>query len=70
MHVPWKPCPFGNEDHTICDGDLKVGCPIMYQVELVEGKDRPKELGPKDFDDQGKTVGLMLCQRIFGILTK
>ena len=60
MHVPWKPCSFGNEDHTICDCDLKEGCPIMYWVELVEGKDRPKELGPKEFDDRGRTVGLMM----------
>ncbi len=43
---------------------------LQWEVELVEGKDRLKELGPKDFDDQGKTVGLMLCQRIFGILAK
>ncbi len=33
----------------------------MHQVELVEGKDWQKELGSKEFNDQGKTVGLILC---------
>jgi len=28
---------------------------------IVEGKDRPKELGLKEFEDLGKTVGPMLC---------
>ncbi len=60
MCIPWKPHLFGNKYHTICDGDSKKGCPLIYQVELVEGKDWPKELGPKEFEDQGKTVGLMM----------
>ncbi len=45
MCVPRKLHPFGNEYHTICNGDLKIGTPIMFQVELVEGKDRPPQLG-------------------------
>ncbi len=61
MCVLWKPHSFGNIYHAICGADLKEGCPIMYRVEIVEGKDQPNELGPKKFDDQGKTVGLMLC---------
>ncbi len=39
MCVPQKPHLFGNKYHTICDVDLKEGCPIMYHIELVEGKD-------------------------------
>mmetsp|Transcript_11947 Transcript_11947/g.25228 ORF Transcript_11947/g.25228 Transcript_11947/m.25228 type:complete len:318 (-) Transcript_11947:177-1130(-) len=60
MCVPRKPHPFGNEYHTICNGDLKIGTPIMFRVELVEGKDRPPQLGRKEFEEHGKTVGLML----------
>ena len=56
MVVPRKPHPFGNEYHTLCCG--KTG--IMYHVEIVEGKDRPPEKGPKQYDEKGKTVGLVL----------
>ncbi|KAL3786425.1 hypothetical protein ACHAWO_007977 [Cyclotella atomus] len=41
MVVPRKPHPEGNEYHTICDGDQ--GRPILWRMELVEGKDRPKK---------------------------
>lgn len=59
MFVARKPHPFGNEYHTIADGD--AGHPILYRVELREGKDRPPELGPKEFDNLGgPTVGLMV----------
>ncbi len=51
MCFPWKSHPFENKYHTVCDGDLKEGCPIMYWVELVKGKDWPEELGPKEFND-------------------
>jgi hypothetical protein len=37
MCVPQKPHPFGNEYHTIADGD--GGKPILWQIKLVEGKD-------------------------------
>jgi hypothetical protein len=40
MTLPWKPHPFGNEYHSIADGD--DGHFIMWRVKLVEGKDRPK----------------------------
>ena len=57
MCVPRKPWPFGNEWHTIACGI----CGIIYQAELVEGKDEPKcNRGPKEFDELGKTVGLLL----------
>ena len=39
MFVPRKPHPFGNEYHSICCGLSGV----MFAIELVEGKDRPKE---------------------------
>jgi hypothetical protein len=55
MVVPRKPHPFGNEYHTACCG--KSG--ILWALELVEGKDRPRELGPKEFDSEGATVGLL-----------
>ena len=57
MVVPWKPHPFGNEYHSICDGDLAVGKgnPIMVHVELQEGKDCPSELEDEAF----------LCRPIF-----
>ncbi len=60
MCGPQKPHPFGNEYHKLCDGDLKCGAPIMFQAELVEGKDCPPQIGCKEFDERGKTVGLML----------
>jgi hypothetical protein len=40
MTIPRKPHPFGNEYHSIADGD--DGRPIMWRVKLQEGKDRPK----------------------------
>ena len=59
MCVPCKPHPFGNEYHTIANGDHKS--PILYRVELVERKDRPRQLGKKEFDDLGgPTIGLMV----------
>jgi Transposase IS4 len=55
MFVPRKPHPFGNEWHSICCGLSG----IMYAVELVEGKDKPPNHS-KEFDEKGKTVGLLL----------
>ena len=40
VFCPRKPHPFGNEYHTICCGESG----IMFQIEMVEGKDRPTEL--------------------------
>ncbi len=65
MCVRRKPHPFGNEYHTICDGD--GGRPILWRAELVEGKDRPKKANgewafPCEFERAGisKTAALML----------
>ena len=55
MFVPHKPTPLGNEYHTVCCG--KSG--ILYQLEIVEGKDAPSQIKPA-YDDLGKTVGLLL----------
>ena len=56
MMVPRKPHPFGNEYHTICCGLSG----IMFQIELVEGKDAPVERGQPEHNEMGKTVGLLL----------
>jgi hypothetical protein len=41
MTVPRKPHPFGNEYHSIADGD--GGKAIMWRVKMQVGKDRPKK---------------------------
>lgn len=57
IFVPRKPWPFGNEYHTIACGLSG----ILYQLELVEGKDRPRELGKPEHENKGgPTVGLLL----------
>jgi roadblock/LC7 domain-containing protein len=56
MVVPRKPHPLGNKYHSICCGQTG----IMYGIELVEGKDRPPQLGPKMYVEKGETVGLLL----------
>jgi hypothetical protein len=56
MFVPRKPHPMGNEYHSICCGISG----IMYAIELVEGKDRPRELPPKKHHEKGRTAGLLL----------
>ena len=63
MVVPRKPHPFGNEYHTIADGDK--GYPIMWRMKLQEGKDRPKKADgtwafPSPFEGYSKTAKLML----------
>ena len=55
MCVSRKPWPLGNEWHTICCANSGV----MFAVELVEGKDRPSQLGNFAFSQKGKTVGLL-----------
>ena len=59
MFMPRKRWPFGNEYHTVCCSLSG----ILWQMELVEGKDSPSQLVPK-FNNQGKTVGLLL--RVLG----
>jgi len=56
VFCPRKPHPFGNEYHTACCALSG----IMFVIELVEGKDRPKEMAPPEFENLGKTVGLLL----------
>jgi hypothetical protein len=47
----------GNEYHAIADTRTK----IVYQIELVEGKDRPLSQGLPEFEEQhGKTPALLL----------
>ena len=41
MFVPQKPHLFGNEDHTIPDGDQ--GKPIMWGAKVQDGKDKPMD---------------------------
>ena len=56
MCVDRKPHPFGNERHTICCGLTS----IIWRSQLVEGKYRPSQIGAKQHQELGKTVGLML----------
>ena len=56
MYVPRKPHPTGNEYHSICCGVSGV----MYAIELVEGKDRPRAQQHAKYSEHGKTTGLLL----------
>ena len=62
MVVPWKPHPYGNEYHTIADGDQ--GKPIMWRAKIQEGKDRPMNgrtlRYPSQFECYSTTAKLML----------
>ena len=55
MFVPRKPWPFGNEFHTIACGETG----ILFALEIVEGKDQPREK-KKEFSNLGKTTSLLL----------
>mmetsp|Transcript_12638 Transcript_12638/g.27240 ORF Transcript_12638/g.27240 Transcript_12638/m.27240 type:complete len:209 (-) Transcript_12638:539-1165(-) len=72
MVVPRESRLFGNEYQSICDRDLAVGKgnPIMFCVELQEGKDCPSEFRDKAFNDRGEITRLMCqmheCQKHFG----
>ena len=55
MFVSRKPWPFGNEYHMVCCSLSG----ILWQLELVEGKDAPSTIIPK-CNNQGKMVGLSL----------
>ena len=57
MCVPRKPWPLGDEYNTIACGTSGV----IYQLEIVEGRDTPKRASPNEFNKMGKTVGLLLC---------
>ena len=56
MFVPCKPWPFGNEYHTVCC--CLSG--IMWGIDLVKGKDCPRQLGQHEYEELGSTVGLLL----------
>ena len=57
VFCPRKPHPFGNEWHTACCA--LTG--ILFVIELVEGKDRPADRGPPEYESEfGKTAGLLL----------
>jgi hypothetical protein len=51
-----KPHPFGNKYHTICCGESG----ILFDLEIVEGKDRPAEIGDPEFSNHSNTGGLLL----------
>ena len=63
MCVGWKPCPFGNESHTICCGLTSV----LWRAHIVEGKDRPAQMSLKLHSDLGITVGfiILICEPLF-----
>ena len=52
MCVSRKSWPLGNEYHTIVCG--KSG--VLYQLELVEGRDTSKRAPPKEFNEIGKQL--------------
>ena len=56
MFVPRKPWPFGNKYHTVCC--CLSG--IMWGIDLVEGKDHPRQLGQLKYEELGSMVGLLL----------
>ncbi|KAL7549033.1 hypothetical protein ACHAWF_012294, partial [Thalassiosira exigua] len=57
VFCPRKPHPFGNEYHSAYCGITG----IMFVIELVEGKDRPRELGVPGYErEYGKTGALLL----------
>ena len=56
MFIPRKPWPFGNKYHTICC----CSSGIMWDIDLVEGKDCPQQFGIQQYDNFGSTVGLLL----------
>ena len=52
MGVPRNPYPFGNEYHFIfCYANII----IIYQIELVEGKDEPQENSDPEFVEKKNT---------------
>ena len=56
VYCPRKPHPFGNKYHTACCAESG----ILFSMEMVEGKDRPRDIGTQEFAGSGKTAGMML----------
>ena len=56
MCVGRKPHPFGNERHTISCALTS----IRWRAQIVEGKERTTQIGPKKWEDLGNTVGIVL----------
>ena len=56
MYIPRKPWKFGNEYHDAGCADSDIICAL----DLREGKEQPQNLGPKEFDNIGKTTGILL----------
>ena len=55
VFCPCKPHPFGNEYHSMCCG--KSG--VMLNVEMVEGKDCPREVGQSKIEDRGSDLSCL-----------
>ena len=56
MFVPRNPHHFGNEYYKIACSKSKV----IYYVNIVKGKDRPRVMGEKEFEEKGVTDGLVV----------
>ena len=56
MFVPCKPHPFGDNYHIILCAKYKV----IYNIEIVEGKDLLRVMGKKEFEEKGATDCLMV----------
>ena len=56
MYVPRKPWKFGSEYHDAGCADSD----IIWALDLREGKDCPQNLGPKEFNNIGKTTEILL----------
>ena len=56
MFFPCKTHPFGNYYHLFACARFKV----IYNVEIVEGKDRPRVMGKMEFEENVATAGLLV----------
>ena len=56
IFVPRKPHPFGNKYHKIACAKSK----FINNVDIMEGGDKPRGVGNKEFDYKGDTEGLIV----------